>query len=92
MAAKVLPRQSIWMFGLESDEPSETERRTYAKGLSESLGVEVELPPIPSVEALQLREPRIKPPESLAEFCRMDNYERALHSKGDLWVPNNRIR
>ncbi len=76
MAAKVLPRRSIWMFGLESEEPTEQERREFAKGLSESLGVEVELPAIPRVEDLQLRKPRIKPPQSLAYFCRMDNYER----------------
>jgi alkyldihydroxyacetonephosphate synthase len=83
MAAKVLPRRSIWMFGLESDEPTEQERRDFAKSMSERLGVKVELPPIPRVEDLQLREPRIKPPETLTAFCRMDNYERALHSKGD---------
>ena len=83
MAAKVLPRRSIWMFGLESEEPTEQQRRDFAKDFSERQGVEVDLPPIPRVEDLQLREPRIKPPQSLADFCRMDNYERALHAKGD---------
>lgn len=82
-ALKAHPRQSIWMFGLEADEPSEQQRAEQAKQLAERWGVELELPPIPRPEDLELRIPRIKPPDSIAEFCLMDNYERALHSKGD---------
>ena len=78
------PRRSIWMFGLESEEPTEEQRREHAKQLSERFGVTVELPPIPRVEDLHLRTPRIKPPDSIAEFCFMDSYERALHSKSDM--------
>jgi alkyldihydroxyacetonephosphate synthase len=77
------PRRSVWMHGLESDEPAVEERREQAKQLSARLGIEVELPPIPRIENLRLRAPRIKPPDAIAEFCFSDNYERALHAKGD---------
>lgn len=80
---KTKPRRSIWMFGLESEEPTEQQRREYARQLSERWGQPVELPPIPRVEDLQLRPPRIKPPARIAEFSFTDNYERALHTKGD---------
>ncbi len=82
-ALKTHPRRSIWMFGLEADEPNEQQRAEEAQRLSQRWGVEVELAPIPRPEDLELRAPRIKPPDSIAEFCFMDNYERALHSKGD---------
>jgi alkyldihydroxyacetonephosphate synthase len=82
-AFKTLPRRSIWMFGLETDEPSKEQRAEQAKRLSERYGQLVELPPIPRPADLELRAPRIKPPDAIAEFCFMDNYERALHSKGD---------
>ncbi len=77
------PRRSIWMHGLESEEPTEEQRQAEARKLSERLGVEVVLPPIPRLEDLQLRPPRITPPDALAEFCFTDTYERALHTKGD---------
>jgi alkyldihydroxyacetonephosphate synthase len=77
------PRRSIWMYGLESEEPSPAERAEQARRLSQRINANVELLPIPSIDALQLRPPRIKPPETLAEFCFSDNYERAAHTKGD---------
>ena len=77
------PRRSIWMHGLESEEPTEAQRAEQAERLSERLGIDVELPPIPRAEDLQLRPPRIAPPDALAEFCLSDAYERALHTKGD---------
>ncbi len=76
-------RRSIWMNGLESDEPSPAQRAEQQRRLSERLGTNVELPPIPPLSALQLRAPRITPPDALAPFCFTDTYERALHSKGD---------
>lgn len=77
------PRRSIWINGLESEEPTPEQRQEQARRLSERIGEPVEVPPIPRAEDLQLRKPRITPPESLAEFCFTDNYERALHTKGD---------
>ena len=67
---------------MESDEPTDEQRCEHAKRLSDRLGVTIEPPPIPRVEDLELRAPRIRPPDSIAEFCFSDNYERALHSYG----------
>lgn len=77
------PRRSIWMHGLEAEEPTEAQRQEQARQLSARIGVAIDLPPIPRVEDLQLRRPRIAVPGALAEFCFTDNYERALHTKGD---------
>jgi alkyldihydroxyacetonephosphate synthase len=76
-------RRSIWMQGFESEEPTPEQRAEQARRLSQRLGVEVELPPVPRVEDLALRAPRITVPDALAEFCFTDTYERALHAKGD---------
>ena len=80
MAINRKPRRSIWMYGLESEEPSDEQRRSYAKELAGRLGVAIDVPPIPRADGLRLRPPRIRPPDSIAEFCFRDNYERALHS------------
>ncbi len=77
------PRRSIWLNGFESEEPSEGERKEQAKRLSQRYGFEVKPPAIPKAEALALRKPRIKPPARVEDFCFSDNYERALHAKGD---------
>ncbi|MGD9893931.1 MAG: FAD-binding oxidoreductase, partial [Dehalococcoidia bacterium] len=77
------PRRSIWMNGLEDEEPTPAQREEQAQRLAERIGAAVELPSIPRLDELQMRPPRITPPDSLAEFCFTDTYERALHSKGD---------
>jgi alkyldihydroxyacetonephosphate synthase len=77
------PRRSIWMNGLEDEEPAPEERAEQAQRLAERIGAAVELPPIPPLDELQMRPPRITPPDNFAEFCFTDTYERALHSKGD---------
>ena len=82
VATKSKPRRSFWTWGLESEEPTNQQRSEHAKQLSQRLGVTLEVPPIPRAEDLELREPRIKPPDSIAGFCFADNYERAYHSYG----------
>ena len=83
MAIASKPRRSLWMFGLESEEPTEAQRREHARHLSERVGVAVEPPPVRRPEDFQLRRPRIEPPASIAGFCFSDNYERARHSHRD---------
>ncbi len=73
-------RRSIWTWGLQSEEPTDAERAAHAAELSERFGVEIAAPPIPRVDDLGLRQPRIEVPDGLREFCFTDNYERALHS------------
>jgi alkyldihydroxyacetonephosphate synthase len=76
------PRRSLWMYGLESEEPSYEQRAAEAARLSQRLGVELAAPRIPAAEDLELRAPRIKPPGSLAAFCFTGTWERAYHSYG----------
>ncbi len=83
MASVTKPRRSIWMYGLESEEPTEAQRQEDAGRLGQRLGITIDLPPIPAIDELQLRRPRITPPDAVAAFCFSDNYERALHTKGD---------
>ena len=48
-------RRSLWMFGLESEEPSYEQRVEMAAALSRDLGVELVAPRIPKAEHLELR-------------------------------------
>ena len=80
MRTELRPRRSIWTLGLQSEEPTDTERAAHAAELSQRFGVEIVAPPIPRVEELELRPPRIEIPARFEEFCFTDNYERALHS------------
>ena len=80
MASKTSARRSFWTWGLQSDEPTEAQRRHHAGTLSERFGVEIVPPPIPRAKDLGLRSPRVSPPSSISEFCFTDNYERARHA------------
>ncbi len=81
-SAMTEPRRSFWAWGLESDEPSDAERRDFAKQLSERWGVALEVPRPLRSEELRLREPRVRPPTELAGFCSIDPHDRAQHSHG----------
>ena len=76
-------KRSLWMFGLESEEPSYDQRVERAAALSRELGVDLVAPRIPKAEDLELRPPRIRPPHGLSGFCRQDNRDRAYHSYGN---------
>ena len=77
-----MPRRSFWAWGMESDEPTDAERRQLAERLSRSYGVPVEVPPVPTSQDLELRKPRVTPPASLAPICSTDTHDRAAHSYG----------
>ena len=80
MSGKQKPGRSIWTWGLQSEEPTDAERARHAAEMSKRFGVEIVAPPIPRVQELELRPPRIAVPAGFDEFCFTDNYERALHS------------
>ncbi len=82
MASGAAKRRSFWSYGLESEQPTDQERVEFAKKISESSGVNVEPPPVPTLDSLQLREPRIRPPGALESFCTTDKHERAVHTYG----------
>ncbi len=75
-------QRSFWAWGLVSDEPTDAQRREFAKGLSESWGVSLDVPPVPTLDDLELREPRIQAPDSMTDFVSADKYERAFHTYG----------
>lgn len=75
-------RRSFWAWGLESDEPTEEQRRETAARLSQRWGREITAPPVPRIEDISLRKPRIQPPGALAGFCTLEAHDRAGHSYG----------
>ena len=80
MSPKQKPRRSFWTWGLQADEPTDAQRAEHAAELSALFGSEIVAPTVPRADDLKLRKPRIRVPDSLADFCFTDNYERALHS------------
>jgi alkyldihydroxyacetonephosphate synthase len=81
MAARSENR-SFWTWGYVSDEPSEAERRAAARKLAPRLGREVEPPPIPRLEDVPLRPPRLAVPAGLAGWVRQDRVDRLTHTYG----------
>src|SRR4051812_29438829 len=76
-------RRKVWGWGYEDQQPPHEEVEQAAAGIGAHLGFgdgEVERP-VP-LDEVELPAPRIEPPESLAQICRTDLYERALHSYG----------
>ena len=75
-------RRSFWTWGYQSDEPSENERRAAAERISRRTGRASEPPPIPDVDAIKLRLPRVKIPGKLEEFVSTSQVERITHTHG----------
>lgn len=81
MAART-ERRSVWTWGYVSDQPSEVERRAAAKRLSERLGEEVAPPPVPDIDGIALRPPRLAVPARLSDWVSTANVERITHTYG----------
>ena len=75
-------RRSFWTWGHVSDEPTELERKTAAQSASARTGVEVKPPPIPSIDDIELRKPRLAIPSALAEFVSDSKIDRITHTYG----------
>src|SRR3954454_17123173 len=77
-------RLKWWGWGYEDQQPSPEEVRQAAAGIREHLGFEPEkVEPPPSLEDLELPEPRLRPPGgALAEIVADDTYARASHAYG----------
>ena len=75
-------RRSFWTWGYVSDEPSDAERRAAAKQLAARLGASVEPPPVPKIDAIALRPPRLTVPEALADWVSTAPAERITHTYG----------
>jgi alkyldihydroxyacetonephosphate synthase len=80
--AKWQQRRSFWTWGYASDEPSDADRMAAAKRVSARLGRAVSPPPIPQIEHLSLRAPRLTVPEGLRDWVSSDHAERVTHTYG----------
>ena len=86
------PKRKYWGWGwvgqgLDEDEVAALRRRTAEHyGVAELAG-----PPVPKVEEIDLAEPRLTPPASLAGLCTADPWERLVHSYGRSFPDQVRI-
>jgi alkyldihydroxyacetonephosphate synthase len=79
----VARRLKHWGWGYEDEQPSPRELGEAAVFLADRLGFGSAKPAAAvALEAVVLPTPRLKAPDSLAEICRTDAYERALHAYG----------
>jgi len=74
--------RSFWTWGNVSDEPDDGDRQKAARSVSRRLGVEVTPPPVPRLDDVALRAPRLEVPDALAGFVTTGHRERALHTYG----------
>ncbi len=77
-----MARKSFWAWGMESDEPSAEQMQQAAANLSQRYGVHLDAATPPTLDDLDLRQPRIAPPASVAAFCSTGTHDRAVHSYG----------
>ncbi len=75
-------RRSFWAWGLEGEEPTETDRAKRAEELSRRYGTTITPAPLPDLAQAALRPPRVRVPEALQAVCATDPWERAFHSHG----------
>ena len=83
MATTTERRRKHWGWGFEDQQPPHEEVERTAAGIREHLGFgaeEVERPV--RLEAVELPDPRLSPPQPLDPICRSDPYERAAHALG----------
>src|SRR3954453_16927110 len=76
-------RRKVWGWGYEDQQPPHEQVEEAAAGIRAHLGFGRGVVERPGpLEEVELPAPRLSPPESLAEICRTDPYERALHAYG----------
>src|SRR5438105_43917 len=83
MAVATKRRLKFWGWVYEYQQASPDEVREAAAGIRAHLGfepAEIELPV--ALEAVELPEPRVRPPGQLAEVCSSEPYERVTHALG----------
>ncbi|XOV87237.1 MAG: FAD-binding oxidoreductase [Pseudomonadota bacterium] len=83
-------RRSFWTWGWEADEPTVAERENTAKNLSATYGVDIKAPPIPTIDDIVLRKPRITVPSALQSIVTNDKTERIIHTYGGHFLELNR--
>jgi len=76
-------RRKFWGWGNEGEGPSDEQAVGIGKTLAQRFGVsDLEVAPAPRLEDIALPEPRVAPPDALAEICSSEPFERASHTYG----------
>ncbi len=77
------PRRRFWGWGVEGGGLSSEQQQRLGRTLAEQFdldGLEVTDPP--TIDEIELRSPRLRAPDALAEICSTDPYDRAGHTYG----------
>jgi alkyldihydroxyacetonephosphate synthase len=76
-------RLKHWGWGFEDQQPPRDQVEEIAKAVTDRLGFEVDEieEPVP-LDAVELPEPRVKPPKRFAEMFSDEHYDRVAHSLG----------
>lgn len=80
--AKWQQPRSFWTWGYRSDEPAHAERQRAAERLSKRLGRPLTPPPVPRLQDIELRPPRLAVPGELDGWVSTRHDERVLHTYG----------
>ena len=75
-------RRKHWGWGYEHQQPGAGDIRAAAEDIRRRLGFGGEPEEPVSLEAIELREPRLEPPPALADICSTDRYDRVTHALG----------
>jgi alkyldihydroxyacetonephosphate synthase len=78
-----MARRKFWGWGCDGEGPDAEQAAGIGRALAARFDVQdLELAPEPRIEDVVLREPRVAPPDSLAEICSTSAYDRAGHTYG----------
>ena len=73
----------FWGWGYEDQGPNAEQQKRLAEKMAARFGVaELKIVSPPTLDELNLRAPRISPPQALAAICSSDPYDRAAHTYG----------
>jgi alkyldihydroxyacetonephosphate synthase len=80
----------FWGWGVDGEGPTREQHQRLARTVESRLGTgSLTITEPPTLDELELREPRVAPPRTLAALCTDDPYERAGHTYGksfrDVW-------
>ena len=85
-----MSKRRFWGWGVEGAGPTRAQQEKMGETIAARFGAEPRRPlDPPTVDELDLRAPRVAPPDSLADVCTVDPEERAGHTYGksfrDVW-------
>src|SRR5579872_3528083 len=76
-------RRKFWGWGYEDQGPTPEQQKHMAERMAKRFDLgELTLTPPPKESELNLRAPRVQPPDSLKEICSTSTHDRAGHSYG----------